>query len=198
MSGRGMNKFTENHILTMKDIVREGHPSLRTVTEEVGLPLSEEDQETLECMMQYIKNSQNPKLAKKYKLREGVGLSANQIGLNKRMFVMCFEDEKGKLYEEAIINPKIISHSAAMIYLPQGEGCLSVDREVAGYVPRYERIKVKAVNMNGEEIKLRLKGFAAIVFQHELDHLNGVMFYDHINSENPFKLPENVEIKSLL
>ncbi len=198
MSGRGMNKFTKNYILTMKDIVREDNPILRTVTEEVSLPLSIEDRETLECMMQYIKNSQDPKLAKKYKLREGVGLSANQIGLNKRMFVMYFEDEKGKSYEEAIINPKIISHSAAMIYLPQGEGCLSVDREVTGYVPRYERIKVKAMNINGEEIKLRLKGFAAIVFQHELDHLNGVMFYDHINSENPFKLPENVEIKSLL
>jgi peptide deformylase len=198
MSGRGMNKFTKNYILTMKDIVREGHPILRTVTEEVSLPLSVEEQETLECMMLYIKNSQDPKLAKKYKLREGVGLSANQIGVNKRMFVMCFEDEKGKLYEEAIINPKIISHSAAMIYLPQGEGCLSVDREVAGYVPRYERIKVKAININGEEIKLRLKGFAAIVFQHELDHLNGIMFYDHIHSENPFKLPDNVQIKSLL
>lgn len=198
MSEKGMNNFTKNYVLTMKDIVREGYPSLRTVTEEVSLPLSEEDRETLECMMQYLKNSQDPNLAKKYKLREGVGLSANQIGLNKRMFVMYFEDEKGKLYEEAIINPKIVSHSAAMTYLPQGEGCLSVDREVKGYVPRYERIKVKAIDINGQEIQLRLKGFAAIVFQHEFDHLNGVMFYDHINSENPFKLPENVEIKSLL
>jgi peptide deformylase len=44
---------------------------------------------------------------------------------------------------------------------------------------------------------MRLKGFAAIVFQHELDHLNGMMFYDRINTENPFKLPENVEVKSL-
>jgi len=193
-----MSKFTKDYILTMKDIVQEGHPLLRTVTEEVNVPLSEEDRETLLCMMQFIKNSQDPKLAKKYKLREGVGLSANQIGLNKRMFVMYFEDEKGKLYEEAIINPKIISHSAAMTYLPQGEGCLSVEREVTGYVPRYERVKVKAINLDGQEIELRLKGFAAIVFQHEFDHLNGVMFYDHINKGNPFKLPENVDIKSLI
>lgn len=197
MNEKGMNKYTRNDVITMKDIVREGHPSLRQVTKEVGLPLSEENRETLECMIQYLKNSQDPKLAKKYKLREGVGLSANQIGLDKRMFVMYFEDEKGKLYEEAIINPKIISHSASMIYLPQGEGCLSVDREVKGYVPRYERIKVKAININSEEIQLRLKGFAAIVFQHELDHLNGIMFYDHIHSENPFMLPENVDVKSL-
>lgn len=191
-----MTKFTENYIIKMKDIVREGHPMLRTVTEEVRVPISEEDRETLVCMLQFVKNSQDPILAKKYKLREGVGLSANQIGLNKRMFVMYFEDAKGKLYELAIINPRIISHSAAMTYLPQGEGCLSVDRDVKGYVPRYERIKVKAIDINGQELQLRLKGLAAIVFQHELDHLNGIMFYDHIHPEHPFKLPENVEIKS--
>lgn len=184
-------------MLTMKDVVREGHSILRTVTEEVSLPLSEEDRDTLERMLQFLKNSQDPKLAKKYKLREGVGLSANQIGLNKRMFVMYFEDENGKCVEEAIVNPKIISTSAAMTYLPQGEGCLSVDREAKGFVPRYERIKVKAININGQEIQLRLKGFAAIVFQHEFDHLNGILFYDHFNKENPFKLPENVDIKSL-
>ncbi|MDQ7862367.1 peptide deformylase [Peribacillus frigoritolerans] len=85
------------------------------------------------------------------------------------------------------MNPKIISHSATMIYLPQSEGCLSVDRDIKGYVPRYERVKIKALDGNGEEIEMRLKGFAAIVFQHELDHLNGMMFYDRINTEKPFQ-----------
>ncbi|MFE5431333.1 peptide deformylase [Peribacillus simplex] len=192
-----MSKFIKDYMITMKDIVREGDPILRQVTDEVSLPISDEDRETLGCMMQYLKNSQDPKLQKKFNLREGVGLSANQIGLNKRMFVMYFPDEKGKLFEYALVNPKIISHSATMIYLPQSEGCLSVDRDIKGYVPRYERVKIKAVDGNGEEIEMRLKGFAAIVFQHELDHLNGMMFYDRINTENPFKLPENVEVKSL-
>ncbi|MFE4143550.1 peptide deformylase [Peribacillus sp. YIM B13472] len=192
-----MSKFIKDYMITMKDIVREGDPILRQVTDEVSLPISDEDRETLECMMQYLKNSQDSKLQKKFNLREGVGLSANQIGLNKRMFVMYFPDEKGKLFEYALVNPKIISHSATMIYLPQSEGCLSVDRDIKGYVPRYERVKIKAVDGNGEEIEMRLKGFAAIVFQHELDHLNGMMFYDRINTENPFKLPENVEVKSL-
>ncbi|MFJ7367425.1 peptide deformylase [Peribacillus frigoritolerans] len=192
-----MSKFIKDYMITMKDIVREGDPILRQVTDEVSLPISDEDRETLKCMMQYLKNSQDPKLQKKFNLREGVGLSANQIGLNKRMFVMYFPDEKGKLFEYALVNPKIISHSATMIYLPQSEGCLSVDRDIKGYVPRYERVKIKALDGNGEEIEMRLKGFAAIVFQHELDHLNGMMFYDRINTENPFKLPENVEVKSL-
>lgn len=192
-----MNYYRADYILTMKDIVREGHPILAEKTKEVHLPLSEEDKETLICMMNYVKNSQDPDLAKKYGLRPGVGLSANQVGLNKSMFVAYFTDFEDKLHEYSLINPKIVSHSVSMIYLPEGEGCLSVDRPVEGYVPRYEKIKVKAVDLSGNEVVLRLKGYAAIVAQHEIDHLNGIMFYDRINKNNPFQLPENVEIKSL-
>lgn len=181
----------------MKDIVREGDPILRQVTEDVSVPPTSEDLDTLKCMLQFLKNSQNPEIAAKYKLRSGVGLSANQIGINKKMFAAYFHDEKGNLHEYGLMNPKIISHSVSMIYITNGEGCLSVDRDVPGYVPRYERIKVKAIDMTGKEVSLKLSGFAAIVAQHEIDHLNGIMFYDHINKQNPFKLPENVEINSL-
>lgn len=192
-----MSKFTSDYILTMKDIVKEGDPNLRQVAEEIKLPPSEEDKEELASMMQFLKNSQDPVLAKKYGLRAGVGLSANQIGLNKRMFVAYFNDEKGEFYEYALINPKIISTSQSMIYLPQSEGCLSIDREIKGYVPRYERIKIKAYDVEGNELNLRFKGFAAIVMQHELDHLNGILFYDRINGDNPFKLPDHVEVRSI-
>ncbi|KYD08458.1 MULTISPECIES: peptide deformylase [Heyndrickxia] len=191
-----MGKFNENYVITMKDIVREGAPILRKVTDEVDIPPSEEDKETLLCMLQYLKNSQTPEIAAKYKLRSGVGLSANQIGLDKRMFAAYIVDDKGE-HEYTLFNPKIISHSLTMIYLQQGEGCLSVDRAVPGYVPRYERIKVRAYDITGEEVVLKLSGYPAIVFQHEIDHLNGIMFYDHINPDNPFQLPENVEIKSV-
>lgn len=191
-----MGKFNENYIITMKDIVREGAPILRKVTDEVDIPPSEEDKETLLCMLQYLKNSQTPEIAAKYKLRSGVGLSANQIGLDKRMFAAYIVDDKGE-HEYTLFNPKIISHSLTMIYLQQGEGCLSVDRAVPGYVPRYERIKVRAYDITGKEVVLKLSGYPAIVFQHEIDHLNGIMFYDHINPDNPFQLPENVEIKSV-
>ncbi|MEB6550006.1 peptide deformylase [Heyndrickxia sporothermodurans] len=191
-----MGKFNENYVITMKDIVREGAPILRKVTDEVDIPPSEEDKETLLCMLQYLKNSQTPEIAAKYKLRSGVGLSANQIGLDKRMFAAYIVDDKGE-HEYTLFNPKIISHSLTMIYLQQGEGCLSVDRAVPGYVPRYERIKVRAYDITGKEVVLKLSGYPAIVFQHEIDHLNGIMFYDHINPDNPFQLPENVEIKSV-
>ncbi|EKN63958.1 peptide deformylase [Schinkia azotoformans] len=189
-----MSKFGVEYIITMNDIVREGAAILRKKTQEVDLPVSSEDKDALLCMLQYLKNSQDPNISKKYKLRPGVGLSANQIGLDKRMFAALFDD-KDKEY--MLINPKIISHSLNMIYLPEGEGCLSVDREVEGLVPRYERIKVKAYDITGQEVILKFKGYYSIVIQHEIDHLDGIMFYDRINKENPFKLPDNVPIESL-
>lgn len=182
----------------MDDIVREGHPALREITKPVPMPLSQEDRDSLHCMLQFLKNSQDEELAEKYKLRSGVGLSANQVGLNKRMFVMYTSDEQGRLHEYALVNPKIVSHSVSMIYLPESEGCLSVDRPIQGFVPRYESVKVKAYDLCKEQaVLLKFKGYTSIVIQHEMDHLDGVMFYDRINQENPFKLPPNVPIRSL-
>lgn len=178
-------------MITMKDIVREGHPSLTKVAEEVELPLTEDEKQLLKDMLTFLKNSQDDEMAEKYKLRAGVGLAAPQLGIEKRMFAVYYVDEKGTVHEYALVNPKIVSHSVEKAFLPTGEGCLSVDREVEGYVPRYARITVKAFDMDNDPIKIRLKGYLAIVFQHEIDHLNGVMFYDHINQENPFYIPEN-------
>ena len=192
-----MSKFTKDYLLTMEDIVREGAPILREKAQEVALPPSKEDVEELLCMLQFLKNSQDPILSKKYHLRAGVGLSANQIGLNKRMFASFIQQENGEALEYMLINPKIISHSASMTYIPESEGCLSIDRPIAGYVPRYKRITVRAYTITGEEVKIKLKDFAAIVFQHEIDHLNGILFYDHINSKNPFELPANMDIQPL-
>ncbi|MEI3598845.1 MULTISPECIES: peptide deformylase [unclassified Oceanobacillus] len=178
-------------MITMKDIVREGHPSLTKVAEAVELPLTEDEKQLLEDMVTFLKNSQDDEMAEKYKLRAGVGLAAPQLGIEKRMFAVYYVDEKGTVHEYALVNPKIVSHSVEKAFLPTGEGCLSVDREVEGYVPRYARITVKAFDMDNNPIKIRLKGYLAIVFQHEIDHLNGIMFYDHINQENPFYIPEN-------
>ena len=178
-------------MITANDIIREGHPTLRKVADEVALPASEEDKKILGSLMEYLKVSQNPELAEKYGLRPGIGLAAPQINVSKRMIAVHVTDEKGTLYSYALFNPKIISHSVERCYLTRGEGCLSVDREVPGYVPRYARITVTGVTLDGEEVKLRLKDLPAIVFQHEIDHLNGIMFYDHIDKDNPFKIPEN-------
>jgi peptide deformylase len=174
-------------MITMKDIIREGHPALRQVAKEVPMPPSEEDKEILKSLLEYVVNSQNPETAAEYGLRPGIGLAAPQINVSRKMLAVNVIDEKGTLYSHALFNPKIISHSVEKAYLTAGEGCLSVDRQVPGFVPRYARVTVKGRNIDGEEVKLRLKGLAAIVFQHEIDHLNGIMFYDHINQENPFE-----------
>ncbi|MDC3416534.1 peptide deformylase [Aquibacillus salsiterrae] len=180
-------------MITMDDIVREENPILYQVAKEVTLPASQEDIDTLQDMLMYLKNSQDEEIATKYGLRPGVGLAAPQIGLSKRMIAVHFDDFDEKSYSYGLFNPKIISHSVEKAYLSTGEGCLSVDREVPGYVPRYARITVKATDIDENEIKLRLRGFAAIVFQHEIDHLNGVMFFDHIDKDDPFKIPEDAK-----
>ena len=177
----------------MKDIVREGNPTLTNIADPVETPLSDEDKELLTEMITFLKNSQDETIAEKYKLRPGVGLAAPQLGLNKRLAAVHFEDQNGKLYSYGLVNPKIVSHSVEMSYLSSGEGCLSVDRPVEGYVPRYARVTIKATDIDGNPIKLRLKGYPAVVFQHEIDHLNGIMFYDHINKENPYLIPEDAK-----
>lgn len=174
-------------MLLMKDIIREGHPTLRKRAEEVIFPLSVEDIELGNQLYEYVVNSQDPQLSEKYSLRPGIGLAAPQINVSKRVFAIHIEEEEGNAFQLIAYNPKIVSHSVEKTYLSSGEGCLSVDREVEGFVPRYARITIKAYDQEGNEIKKRLKGLPAIAFQHELDHLNGIMFYDHIDPQQPFK-----------
>ena len=180
----------------MKDIIREGHPTLRKKAQEVEFPLSADDAKLAQGLLEYVKNSQDDDMIKKYDLRPGIGIAAPQVNQTKRMFALHLPDDESKLSLVAI-NPKIVSHSVEKTYLTAGEGCLSVDRLVEGYVPRYARITAKGFYPDGSEFKLRLKGLSAIAFQHELDHLNGIMFYDHIDSENPYKdIPDAIPYDS--
>lgn len=178
-------------MITMKDIIRDGHPTLRLVAKEVQLPPTEEEKKILKSMLEFLINSQDPEKAEKYSLRPGIGLAAPQINISKRMIAIHVTDDKEKLHSYALFNPKIISHSVERAYLASGEGCLSVDKQIPGYVPRYARVTVKGITLDGEEVKIRLKGLPAIAIQHEIDHLNGIMFYDHINKEDPFKPIDN-------
>ena len=178
-------------MILMEHIIREGHPTLRTKAEDVTFPLSAEDLQLAHDLLEYLINSQDPEIAEKYGLRGGIGIAANQVNSLKRMFALHLEDEQDQLLSFVAINPRIVSHSVEQTYLTSGEGCLSVDRNVPGYVPRYSRITVKFKNEEGEEQKIRLSGLPAIAFQHELDHLNGIMFYDRINEKDPFGEIEN-------
>lgn len=182
-------------MITAKNIIVDPHETLRLRCEEVKSPISKEDKDILRSLLEYVIASQDDELVEKYGLKPGIGLAAPQINVAKRMMAVHIPNEE---YPEntisyALYNPKIISHSAAKSYLAGGEGCLSVDKEIKGYVPRYSKIKVVGYNENDEKVTLDLKGLPSICFQHEIDHLNGVLFYDHINKENPFDISEEYE-----
>ena len=174
-------------MLKMCDILDENDKTLRKVSEEVTFPLSKIDQKNIDLMIKYLHDSQIEELSEKYKLRPGMGLSAVQLGILKRYFVVVHEYEEGKFDNYILINPKIISNSTEQIYVEAGEGCLSVNREIEGIVPRYARVTVEAYDRDGNKIQVRAREELAIAFQHELDHLNGILFYDHIDKNNPFK-----------
>ena len=174
-------------MLKTKDILDEKDKRLRQVSKEVEFPLTEKDKELINTMIEYLHNSQIDELAEKYDLRPGMGLSAIQLGVAKRYFVVVHEYEEGKFDNYIVINPKIISNSVEKIYVADGEGCLSVNRPVPGIIPRYARVTIEAYDMEGRKIHIRAREDLAVCFQHEIDHLNGIIFVDHIDPKNPFK-----------
>lgn len=181
----------------MKDIVRDGNPVLRQIAQQVVFPLSDEDQILARTMMEYLEISQQPKLAEKYGLRPGVGLAAPQVGVSKMMAAVLVppldsqDPQAEPVFKTVIINPVITSHSVKNTALAEGEGCLSVDQDLPGYVVRHHKITLDYQDLSGEHHIVRLKGYPAIVCQHEIDHLHGHLYYDHINKHDPFVLGPN-------
>ncbi len=174
-------------MLKMSDILDEKNKILREKSEEVTFPLSESDKKTINDIIEMLTNSQIPELSEKYDLRPGMGLAAIQLGIKKRYFVVVHEYEEGKFDNYVLINPKIVSSSEEMIYVGEGEGCLSINRETVGIVPRSARVTMEAYDMDGNKIRVRGREELAIAFQHELDHLNGILFVDRIDKNDPFK-----------
>ena len=174
-------------MIKMEDILDEKNKILHTRSEEVKFPLDKETKKIIKDMIKILTDSQIPELAEKYNLRPGMGLAAIQLGINKRYFVVVHEVDEGIFENYVIINPKIVSNSEEKIYVGEGEGCLSVNREICGIVPRYARVTIEAYDIDGNLIRVRGREELSIAFQHEIDHLNGILFLDHIDPKNPFK-----------
>lgn len=167
-------------------IVLDGHPVLREKAAEVELPLNKEDREILTDMIEYVRNSHDEQFCQEHDVRASVGIAAPQIAVGKRMLAISIADEDGDV-EFALVNPRIIANSTRKAYLENGESCLSVVPDREGLVPRYAKITVRAYNMLTERMEdIRLTGYPAIVMQHEMDHLNGILYYDRINRDDPF------------
>ena len=168
-------------------ILDEKDKRLHEISKEVTFPLSKEDKKLIEDAHTYLKMSQIDEYNEKYDLRAGMGLAFVQLGIKKRIFVIENQNEDGSFEGYTIINPKIISESEEMVYVGEGEGCLSVNRPTVGIVPRHARITIETYDLDGNKQTLRVREEIAIAFQHEIDHLNGILFVDKIDKKNPFK-----------
>ncbi len=168
-------------------ILDENNKILKKISDKVIFPLDDKDKKLIDDALTYLEMSQIDEYNKKYNLRAGMGLSFIQLGIPKRIFVASEELEDGSFKRHIFINPEIVSRSEELIYVGDGEGCLSVNREVEGVVPRYARVTIKAYDINGKPFTVRKREDMSVLVQHELDHLNGILFVDHIDKNNPYK-----------
>jgi peptide deformylase len=114
----------------------------------------------------------------------GVGLAAPQVAISQRLVVIEYAEDEDEENEDAstaakklyvIVNPEIVEKSEEMV--AGIEGCLSVP-DLVGEVDRHEKITVKALNRRGQPIKIKAEGWMARIFQHEMDHLDGILYTD--------------------
>ncbi|MEX0651921.1 MAG: peptide deformylase [Candidatus Paceibacterota bacterium] len=156
----------------MKEILQDGNPVLREIAQEVlikDIP-SKEIKTLLKNMVTALKDKEF-----------GVALAAPQIGVSKRVFIVAekvFEEDKK---EETLvyINPKIVKKSRKTDDLE--EGCLSVEGYF-GTVTRAKLVTVEAYDETGTKFTRGASGLLAQIFQHEIDHLNGVLYVDHAHN----------------
>jgi len=154
----------------IKEIISSGNPVLRTVSKEVNR-ITPEIHILIKDMIDTLKASPI----------RGVGLAAPQVGVNLRVVIVLLKDTKS---EEIVplINPQIVSSQGEE---EDYEGCLCLPR-LYGKVKRYQEVKLKALNERGELLIMVLKGLPARVIQHEIDHLDGILFVDRM--EDPTQL----------
>ena len=150
-------------------IVQEGGEVLRKKAAPVENPKSPEIQKLVKDMIAAMKAA------------NGIGLAAPQVGISLRIFMT---DVEGKV--SVFINPEIKDFSKDSG--PFEEGCLSV-KNIWGPVVRPKKLSIKALNENGEPVKIRAKGLLARVIQHEMDHLDGTLFID--KAEKLYKVEES-------
>lgn len=159
--------------MAVKKVVRMGHPVLR----ELAVPLTPEEI-TSDETKQLIQD-----LFDTMEAEEGIGIAAPQIGISKQIALVGVPDDSERYPESeesplyVVINPKITVIDETL----QGfwEGCLSVPG-LRGYVERPRKVKVDFKDQNGEDVSLELDDFNATVFQHELDHLFGIIYVDRV------------------
>jgi peptide deformylase len=124
-------------------------------------------------------------------------ISAVQINRLERVIIVRSDfDDKSVRDFITLINPEIVKLEGQIT--EDYEGCLSVP-DVYGLVPRFDKIRIKALDINGNEVRFKADGFLSRIIQHEVDHTNGIVFIDHIRDKKDafFKLDEKGELQPL-
>lgn len=124
-------------------------------------------------------------------------LAAVQVDRLERVVIIRADFDKKSTREfTALINPEIVKYEGSIV--ADYEGCLSV-KHVYGKVPRHTKVRVKALDLDGNEIRFKAEGFLARVIQHEIDHTNGIVFIDHIREDSNafYTLDDKGELQSL-
>jgi len=176
------------------NILDEKDKRLRKISVDAKLPLTKEYKDIIEQIITELTYSQIEEYEKKYDLRPGMGLAFPQLGINERIIVIVHEYDDGKFDNYVMVNPKIVSSSNEMIAAEAGEGCLSVNRDVEGHILRNARVTVEGYDVDGNKIKVRAREELAIAFQHEIDHLNGILFYDRIDKNKQFYTEDEIRL----
>lgn len=119
---------------------------------------------------------------------EGVAVAAPQVGVTRRLIVIRMpaadEDDDDEEITYRLADPEIIRHHGVQVGI---EGCLSIPGWV-GEVERYESITVKAIDMDNKPIRIKTSGHLAVIFQHEIDHLDGILFTDRVEDRSTLRL----------
>lgn len=173
------------------NIITLPHGSLRQKSQKLHI-ISDEINKLIEDMKSATIDWENSR-----EHEVGVALAAVQVDrLNRVVIVREDFNDKDNHNFEIFINPEITKFEGEIE--EDFEGCLSV-KDVYGKVPRYTKIRVKALNQEGKEVRLRAEGFLARVFQHEIDHTNGKLFVDHIKQkpEAFYRLGKSGKIEEL-
>lgn len=160
---------------TEKDIITLPNPRLRERSKKVGY-VDEGVMDLVQDMADALLDWES-----KREHEVGVALAAVQIDIHKRVVIVRNDfDNKDDRTFLIFINPEITKYEGKLI--EDYEGCLSV-RDIYGKVPRYEKVRVKALDQHGKEFRITLEGFLARIMQHEIDHTNGIVFIDHIKDD---------------
>jgi peptide deformylase len=177
--------------MNKNDIITLPHSSLRKRSVRVGL--------ITEDIKKLISNMESATLDWENSREHEVGVALAAVQINKLYRIVIIREDfndKNNTTFEVFINPEIAKYEGEIE--EDFEGCLSV-KNVYGKVPRYTKVRVKALNLDGKEVRLKAEGFLARVFQHEIDHTNGKLFVDHIQDkpEAFYKLGETGKIEEL-